>query len=192
MDWVNVEARSDELSVGDIVAVRISRIRMLFPLLSVNFGSPVGEKGDEPYHASSLALERQQSNHIIFTLLAFTKSLTATMALVKLHSKRIAYEKIKAIPRQVSSSSLSYFSQTDALTGYLAVGVFPPQASRLAFSSWLGRMCYLRVEQGCPLLLHRNQNYQSARAWRAAQDILTADLQNHLQHNRLTQVDIQT
>ena len=40
-----------------------------------------------------------------------------------------------------------------------------------------------------PPIQHRNQNHQSARS---APEILTADLQKQLQHDRLTQVDLQT
>ena len=89
MDWVNIEARSDDSNVGVIVAVRISRIRKLCPSLSVNFGSPVGEEGDEPFHVSFYTLESQHTSRIMFSLSALTESLTATMALVKLRSKRI-------------------------------------------------------------------------------------------------------
>ena len=57
--------------------------------------------------------------------------------------------RIEPILRKISSPSLSHFFKTDASNGYWAVGVFPPHAYRLAFSSCMGQMCYLRMGQGC-------------------------------------------
>lgn len=58
-------------------------------------------------------------------------------------------KRIEPILRKIAAPWLTHFFKTDASNGYWAVGVFPPHAYRLAFSSAMGQMCYLRMGQGC-------------------------------------------
>lgn len=57
--------------------------------------------------------------------------------------------RIEPILKKIGAPWLSYFFKTDASNGYWAVGIFPPHAYRLAFSTVMGQMCYLRMGQGC-------------------------------------------
>ena len=58
-------------------------------------------------------------------------------------------KRIEPILRKIAAPWLNYFFKTDASNGYWAVGVFPAHAYRLAFSSAMGQICYLRMGQGC-------------------------------------------
>lgn len=58
-------------------------------------------------------------------------------------------KRIEPILKKIGAPWSQAFFKTDASDGYWAVGVFPAHAYRLAFSSVLGQMCYLRMGQGC-------------------------------------------
>ena len=58
-------------------------------------------------------------------------------------------KRIEPVLQKVSQPRLRYMFKADGSNGYWAIGIFNPHAFKLAFSSVLGQLCYLRMGQGC-------------------------------------------